>query len=306
MALPDVDRGTSNRGIANRGTNGPSTTSGSAHTPRAAPAVGGVATETPPWQSGTESQKIPYPIEVTKLSTWLIRQGYVMKVSKLLPVSWRSMSEQELTVFLKTNYPEEKLVQDFAGLAAEREALKGLARKGGVIAAFVVGLIWARENVKNNEWDKAIAKLALPTLSAVLINRLLYARDPVAAQIMERNAGRFGKWFQGAARTNPFVNRLSELGMISLAATIGLSGGGEYPSIPFDLIHLVDIDDATTWSKPNQHLLDFGFNIWYQQKPTAAHPEAAEANVYLGTIYGSSIPIVYGVIYEVFLSHPAE
>jgi hypothetical protein len=37
----------------------------------------------------------------------------------------------------------------------QRQAFKGAARKGGLIAAFVIGLIWARENVKNDDWGTA-------------------------------------------------------------------------------------------------------------------------------------------------------
>jgi len=93
--------------------------------------------------------------------------------------------------------------------------------------------------------------------------------------------------------------------MISIAATVWLSGGGEFPSIPFDIIYDADIDDPSTWRSPSQQLLDYGFNIWYRQKPTAEHPEAQAGNMYLGTIYGSAIPIVYGLIKNAFLSSDA-
>lgn len=249
---------------------------------------------------------MPYPTVAAKLSAWLIRHGYVRQVTTLLPASWRSMSEQQLTRELASRFTEDQLAVQFKGLAAERQALKDAARSRSLVAALVIGLIWARENVENNEWDKAIAKVSATTVSTVLINRALYARDKAAAQIMERNAGRFGKWFQGVARTNRFVNRLSDLGIVSIAATLGLSGGGEFPSIPFDIIYDVDIDDPSTWRSPSQHLLDYGFNIWYRQKPTAAHPEAQAGNMYLGTFYGNPIPILFGVIKDGFLPGEAE
>jgi hypothetical protein len=257
-----------------------------------------------PWRTSGQTPPTPYPNDVAKLSAWLIRKGYVRQVTNLIPASWRSMSEEQLTRELASRFTEEQLAAQFKGLAAERQAIKGVARRGSLIAALVIGLIWARENVKHDEWDKAIAKVSATTISAALINRALYARDKTAAQIMERNAGRFGKWFQGVARTNRFVNRLSELGMVSIAGTLGLSGGGEFPSIPWDIIYEVDIDDPSTWKLPSQRLLDYGFNIWYVQKPTAAHPEAQAANMCLGTIYGTPIPILYGVIKDAFL--PSE
>jgi len=206
------------------------------------------------------------------------------------------MSEEGLTKELASQFTEDELVAKFEGLSAQRQSIKGVARKGGVISAFVIGLIWARENVKHDEWGSAIAKVSAATISAALLNRALYARDKTAAKIMEDNAGRFGKWFQGVARTNKFINRLSDLGMVSVAGTLGLSGGGELPSIPFDIIYDVDMDDPDTWKFPNQSLLDYGFNVWYRQKPTAAYPEAQGGNVYLGTIYGVAVPILYGVI----------
>ncbi len=254
----------------------------------------------------TSSPPAPYPKDLAKFSSWLIRQGYVKQVTTLIAASWRSMPEEALTRELASRFTEDQLAAQFKGLAAERQAIKEMARRGSLIAALVIGLIWARENIKHDEWDKAIAKVSASTISAALINRALYARDRTAAQIMERNAGRFGKWFQGVARTNRFVNRLSELGMVSIVATLGLSGGGELPSIPWDVIYDVDIDDPRTWTPPSQRLLDYGFNIWYRQKPTAAHPEAEGRNMFLATVYGSPVPLVYGIVKDAFLPGEAQ
>lgn len=252
------------------------------------------------------SPPTPYPSDVAKLSAWLIRQGYVQQVSALISPSWRVMSEQQLTKELARQFTESELIAKFTGLAEQRQAIKCVTRKGGLIAALVIGLIWARENVKKDDWGAAIAKISATTIGATLVNRALYARDKTAVEIMERNAGRFGKWFQGVARTNRFINRLSEFGMVSIVATLSLSGGGEYPSIPFDIIYDVDIDDPGTWKIPNQKLLDYGFNIWYRQKATAAHPEARAGNSYLGTVYGCPVPIVFGLITDVFLPGEAH
>jgi hypothetical protein len=247
-------------------------------------------------QDNPQTPPTPYPSDIAKLSVWLIRQGYIKEVSNLIPASWREMSEEQLTKELASRFTEEQLMAKFGGVAAQRQAIKGMARKGGLIAAFVLGLIWARENVKHGDWGVAIAKVSATTISAALLNSALYARDKAAAQITARNAGRFGKWFQGAARTNRVVNRLSELGVISVIATLSLSGGGEFPSIPWDIIYDIDIDNPSTWRPPSQRLLDYGFNIWYRQKATAAYPEAREGTMYLGTVYGAVIPIFWGLL----------
>lgn len=256
-------------------------------------------------EGSAEAPSASYPTDVAKLSAWLIRQGYIREVTKLISPDWRSMSEEGLTRELASRFTEEELIAKFEGLSAQRQSIKGVARKGGVASAFVVGLIWARENIKHDEWGTAIAKVSAATISAALLNRVLYARDKSAAKIMADNAGRFGKWFQGVARTNKLINRLTDVGMVSVVAQIGLSGGGEYPSIPFDVIYDVDIDDPKTWRPPNQSLLDYGFNVWYRQKATAAYPEAASGNVYLGTVYGVPIPVLYGLIKDAFGAGPA-
>jgi hypothetical protein len=69
-----------------------------------------------------------------------------------------------------------------------------------------------------------------------------------------------------------------------------MSGGYGGPNIPFDLIVEVDLDDPSTWHEPDQTLLDLGFNLWYRQKCTTAHPEACGATpIYLGKVEGSAL-----------------
>ena len=38
-----------------------------------------------------------YPKQTADLAAWLIRQGYIQRLSSMLPAAWTSMSEQELT-----------------------------------------------------------------------------------------------------------------------------------------------------------------------------------------------------------------
>jgi hypothetical protein len=305
-AVPE-ERGTSHRGTevpvvkeGDRGTQASDRYSGYKEPGKKPASTAPKSSPSPPWETPGEAVSSPYPAELGKFTAWLIRQGYIRKVTALLPATWRTMSEADLTVYLSSHFTEAQLAAKFEGLSAQRVAFKTMARRGAMLAAFAIGLIWARENVEHDEWEKAIAKIGGTTISAIVVNRLLYARDKAAAEIMERNALRFGKWFQGVARTNRILNRLLGVGMVSTAGAVGLSGGGEYPSIPFDIIYECDIDDPKTWLAPSQHMLDFGFTIWYRQKPTAAYPEARAGNMYLGTVYGSPVPILYGLIKTAF------
>jgi hypothetical protein len=238
-------------------------------------------------------QESDYPKELALFTSFLIRDGYIQKVAGLIPASWRTMKEEELTALLSSKFSETQLKEMFLEKYVARVSIKARFRKVSIVTALVIGLLWARDNLEDGEWDKAAAKVAGTGLAAYVFNKLLYLRDPAAEAIMKRSVGRFGKWFQGAARTNKWVNFLArDLGQILLIwdlKDLFMSGGYEGPNIPFDLIIDVDIDNPTTWVEPDQTLLDFGFNIWYRQKCTDAHREACGGNTYLGKIEGSAV-----------------
>jgi hypothetical protein len=244
-----------------------------------------------------------YPKAVADFSAWLIRQGYIRTVADLLPAAWRGMTDKELTAYLAARYTEEDLKKMFLMPYAEREAVKIQFRRGSIIAAIVIGLIWARENIKEGEWSTAAMKVGGTALSAYALNKILYARDPTAEAIMATRAGDFGRWFKGVARTNTFVNLLTEAMIVADLAQLFKSGGYDLPSIPWDIIHEIDIEDPKTWSPPQQVLLDLGFNIWYRQKCTKEHPEACNAFIYLGYIEGS---LVKTILYSTILTKSAE
>ncbi len=181
------------------------------------------------------------------------------------------MSEKELTAHLALRYSERDLEQMFLMRYEDRLGVKTTFRRLNIVAALLIGLIWARENVKNGDWDEAFAKIAGSGGAAFAANKFLYARDATAEGIMASRAGNFGKWFQGAARSNRFVNFFVKGNfLVSTVAPLLLSGpgGGRTPSIPWDLIMEIDINDEKTWREPPQALLDLGFNIYYCQEKT--------------------------------------
>lgn len=239
------------------------------------------------------SEDVAYPSDVALFSSFLIRSGYIEQVANVIGPTWRAMSEAELTSELSKRFTETQLQEMFLEKYTERTVIKSRFRKFSIVSALVIGLIWARENVAQGEWGKAIAKVGGSTITAWLFNRLLYARDPAAVALLARAPGNFGRWFQGAARSNKAVNFLAR----DVAAWLLLwdlkdffmSGGYGGPNIPFDIIYVIDIDDPTTWEEPSQTMLDLGFNIWYRQKETPNHPEAAGGNVYLAKVEGSAI-----------------
>jgi hypothetical protein len=245
-------------------------------------------TQEHPWPPESSPAQLD-PVDLSRFVSWLVREGYVESVARLLEPGWRQMSEHELTRLLSSQFSEEQLVRQFLDRYPERVAVKARFRKLNIITAMVIGLFWARENVERGDWSGAIGKFSGVTLSAVVLNRLLYARDPSAAAIMSAKAGRFGAWFQGLARANQFVTRWVRLGLIADIAEMGLSGGGEYPSIPWDIIFDVDIDDPLTWREPPPALINLGFNVWYRQACTTAIPEACGGNLFLGRAEGSLI-----------------
>lgn len=241
-----------------------------------------------PFPPDSESAQLD-PMDLTRFTSWLVREGYIQAVEGLLTPAWRQMSEVELTRLLASTFTEEELKRQFLELYPERVAIKARFRKYNIIAAMVVGLFWARENVEQGDWSTAIAKFGGVTLTAVVLNKLLYARDASSAAILTAKAGRFGAWFQGVARANAFVNRWVRLGLIADIAEMSLSGGGQYPSIPWDIIYDIDIEDPSTWQEPSSTLLNLGFNIWYRQACTPTIPEACGGNLFLGRVEGSLI-----------------
>lgn len=234
-----------------------------------------------------------YTQDIALFSSYLIRSGYIRQVEGILPPTWRAMSEESLTKFLSDHYTEAEIRQKFLEAYTERSAIKATFRKANIVAALVIGLVWARENIRHGEWAEAAAKVTGPLFAAFVLKRLLAMRDPTMAEIMARRAGLFGRWLQGAARSNKFVSFLAKdlaRGLLIWdLRTIFMSGGYGGPNIPFDLITEIDIDDPRTWHEPDQTLLDFGFSIWFQQKCTPNHPEACGTPVYLGRVEGSAV-----------------
>jgi hypothetical protein len=189
----------------------------------------------------------------------------------------------------QSKYPKETadlatwLKDMFLKRYAERMSIKVSFRRLNVIGAMLIGLIWARENIQQGNWALALAKVGASGAAAVAVNRALYARDATAEALMLKKGSDFGAWFKGAARANFRVNLLVRFMVIADIAKMSLSGGGEYPSIPFDIIYDVDVNDETTWRPPSETLLALGFNVWYRQKDT---------NIYLGYVEGSLIKTI--------------
>jgi hypothetical protein len=232
-----------------------------------------------------------YPSDIAMFSSYLIRGGYIQSLTKLLPEAWAKMTQSELTAFLASQYTEEQLKTMYLEKYAARMDIKSRFRKLNIISALVTGLIWARENIAEGEWGVAAGKVAAAGATAYVFNKLLYARDKTAAEIMAAKGAEYGRWFQGAARSNRFVNFLTRNVAKGLLIwdlkDFLMSGGGGGPNIPFDIIETVDINDPSTWEPPNQTLLNMGFNIWYRQACTEATPEACGPDLYLGKVEGS-------------------
>jgi hypothetical protein len=233
-----------------------------------------------------------YPREIALMTSYFIRGGYIRDVAQVVPAAWRTMSEAELTAHLSNRFTLAELESRFLSTYEQRNAIKARYRKASVITALVIGLIWARENLAEGEWGIAAAKVGGMGVAAWAFNRVLYARDPAAQSIMASKAGAFGRWFQGAARSNRAVNflvrRVGGALLLWEVKDVLMSGGGGGPNIPFDLIVEIDLDDPSTWVEPDQTLLDLGFNIWYRQKRVPDRPETFGDN-YLGRVEGSAI-----------------
>ncbi len=235
-----------------------------------------------------------YPSDIALFSSYLLRGRYIDQVATLLPGAWRSWNETQITAWLNERFTEEEVRVMFLEKYDVRAAIKLRFRKANIVMAVAIGLIWARDNIAEGEWGTAAAKVGGSAVTAWAFNRILFARDPSSAAIMASKGANWGRWFTGAARTNRVVNflvrRVGAALLIWDLKDLFMSGGYGGPNIPFDLIQYIDIDDPSTWREPDQALLDLGFNLWYRQTCTTAHPEACGVTpIYLGKIEGSAL-----------------
>ncbi len=245
----------------------------------------------PPLQ-GLHKEGGAYPRDVALYTSYLIRGGYIKEVAGLIPEAWRTMKQEQLTKILSEKFSEKELRTMFFDKYEARAAVKARFRKYNLVAAIAIGLIWAKDNIAEGEWDTAAAKVGGSGVAAYAFNKLLYARDLSAEAIMKRKGKEFGRWFQRAAGTskgfNFLIRRVGAALLIWDLKDLLMSGGMGGPNIPFDLIVEIDIDDPGTWSEPNQTLLNLGFNIWYEQKCTEKRKEACTATpLYLAKVEGS-------------------
>ncbi len=235
-----------------------------------------------------------YPKDVAIFTSYMIRGGYIQQVAGLIPATWRTMSQDQLTKLLGEKFSEKELRTMFLDKYEARAAVKARFRKYNIVAALAIGLIWAKDNIAEGDWATAAAKVGGTGVAAYAFNKLLYSRDLPAKAIMQLKGKEFGRWFQGVGRTskkfNFLIRRVGPALLIWDLKDILMSGGMGGPNIPFDLIVKIDIDDPSTWIEPNQTLLDFGFNIWYEQICTPIRKEACTATpLYLAKVEGSAL-----------------
>jgi hypothetical protein len=209
-------------------------------------------------------------------AAWLIRTNYVVEVGKLIDPTWVLMEERQLTAYLSQKLSKVQIEQLFAKKSELRLLLKKRARNFSIFAAVAIALIWCRDDLESGRYGQAGMKFTATVGGALALNYYFYRRDKTAAQIMSKNMGNFGKWFQGVARTNRFVNfllrRVAPALLIWDMRGIIMSGGMDGPNIPFDFIIEIDIFDRATWRKPPDVMLDFGMDFFYYQKPTKQWP----------------------------------
>lgn len=235
-----------------------------------------------------------------QFAAYLIRTGYIIEVGNLIPPGWIAMTESELTALLKSKFTEKQLTELFLKKSAIRNQIKIRARNFSMIAAVAIALIWCREDLDSGEFLNAGLKFSATVGGTYLMNMYFYSRDKSALEIMKHNGRRFGKWFQGCARTNKIVNIFTTRITPALLAwdLRGwlMSGGYSGPNIPFDLISYIDIFDKSTWKSPPQRCLDLGLDFFYYQKSTARWP-VGHQTVCLGIVRGS---LLKGIAKKVF------
>ena len=95
-----------------------------------------------------------YPNEVAKFSSFLVRGGYIERITKLLPAEWAKMSQAELTAFLSKTYSEQDLVSMFLQKYDKRMEIKATFRKLNIVSALVIGLIWAAREHRQRRLDR--------------------------------------------------------------------------------------------------------------------------------------------------------
>jgi hypothetical protein len=147
-----------------------------------------------------------YPGQLSAFMAYFLRGSYIQKVKALLDPSWAQMKEDELTRHLQSKMSRDEVEAAFKDMSAERKVIKTRVRGYGYLLAIVLALIWARDDIVKGDWDAVARKVGGLLVGTLLVNMMLYARDPTAVAIMRRNPARLGKWFQGAARTNARVN----------------------------------------------------------------------------------------------------
>ncbi len=234
-----------------------------------------------------------YPRDVAMFSAWLIRGEYIKTLAGLIPATWRTMTDAQLTKYLGSRFTDAELRTMFLEKYTARASVKAQFRRANILAALAIGLIWARENIEEGEWETAAWKIGGSGATAYAFNKLLLARDPAAKAIMRSKGLEYGRWFKGVARGNKFVNFLTRRALPALLLwdlkDVLMSGGYGGPNIPFDLITEIDIDDPSTWHPPDPTLLDLGFNIWYRQKCTPLRLDACKQDVYVSMVEGSAL-----------------
>lgn len=240
-------------------------------------------------QPGVTHQQIA--LNVNQFAAYLIRTNYVIEVGKLITPAWAAMGEAQLTQYLTKKFTEEQLEKMFVRQSELRQLLKNRARNFTLLAAVVVALIWCKKDLDSGNYFGAGVKFSATVGGACALNYYFYGRDRSAATIMAKKMGNYGRWFQGVARTNPFVNFLARrlmpaLLVWDLRGLIMSSGSMDGPNIPFDFITEIDIFDKSTWVAPPSTGLDFGLDFFYFQKHTTQWPVGYQ-QVCLGVIRGS-------------------
>jgi len=225
---------------------------------------------------------------VQQFASFLIRTNYVKEVGKLIPLNWAAMSEKQLTAEL-AKLGEERITKMFMEKSELRQALKNRARSFSMIAACVVALIWIRDDLDQGRYGVAAAKFSATIGGAYALNRYFYGRDKSAVQIMAKHMGNYGRWLQGVARTNRWVNflavRLNAVLLLWSVRGLFMSGGLDGPNIPFDFIIPIDLSDKSTWRAPPQWALDLGCDFFYYLKDP--NDPRLYSDVCLGVIRGS-------------------
>jgi hypothetical protein len=232
-------------------------------------------------------------LNVNQFAAYLIRTNYVIEVGKLITPAWAAMTEAQLTRYLAGKFTEEQLKKMFVKQSELRQLLKNRARNFTLVSAVVVALIWCKNDLDSGDYFGAGLKFSATVGGALALNYYFYGRDKSAATIMAGKMGNYGRWFQGVARTNRFVNFLARRLMPALLAwdlrgLLMSSGSMDGPNIPFDFIIEIDIFDKSTWAAPPSTGLDFGLDFFYFQKPTNQWPVGYQ-QVCLGVIRGSLV-----------------